>query len=442
MKPSIKTTPPGPKAQKILERDKRVITQALPRSYGLVIEKAKGTNIWDPDGNRYLDFNSLVAVMNAGHAHPKIVNAIKKQLTRITHGGFLDFYGELPVQFAEKLLGALPKEHHLRKAFLSNSGTEAIETALKLSRHVTKRKYFLAFTNAFHGRTLGSLSLTNTKVVHRQNFGPYLPVLHAPFANPYRNPFGTEEPHEVARASIDWIEDNIFSKQVSPSEIAAAIIEPVQGEGGYVIPPKRFLQELERLCKQNSILFVADEVQTGCSRTGTFLASEQFDTHPDVVVLAKAVGGGLPLGATVFREDLDLWPKGSHASTFGGNFLSCAAGIAALDVLTNKKLLRNVTRNGEHALKRLEELQEKNNHVGHVRGLGLMLGVEFVEDKKTKKPAKKLSENIVKECFKQGLLVLPAGESTVRIAPPLTISKDDLDAGLDVLEKTVQRIAK
>lgn len=441
MKPKMSVEPPGPKAQKILDADKRVITQALPRAYDLVVDKAHGVNVWDPDGNRYLDFNSLIAVANAGHNHPKITAAVKKQSGNITHGGFLEFYGELPVRFAQKLLSAIPQDYEMGKAFLSNSGAEAVEAGIKLARHVTRRKHFISFYDGFHGRTMGALSLTSAKAVQRAGFGPFLSVIHAPYANPYHNPFGTEEPHEVAAAAIDWIQDNIFAKEADPNEVAAIVVEPVQGEGGYVVPPKRFLQELERLCKQNSILLIADEVQCGCSRTGTFLASEQFEIRPDIVALAKALGGGLPLAATVFRDDLDLWPKGSHASTFGGNYASCAAGIAALDVLTDKKLLHNVRRNGEHALKRLHEL-DSATHVGNVRGLGLMLGIEFVENRKTKRPAEKLSKEIVQECFKQGLLVLPAGQSSIRLAPPLTISREDLDAGLDIFARVVQRMAQ
>ena len=435
MKPSIRIKPPGPKARKILARDSSVISQSMVRAYELVIEKAYGVNFQDVEGNVYLDFNSGIATMNFGHSNPIITQAIKQQLEKATHPAFLEFYSQLPVTFCEELTKLMP--NGLNTVFLSNSGAESVEAAMKLSRYHTGRKYFLAFYGAFHGRTMGALSLTASKSVQRARFGPFLSAIHAPYAYPYRSRYPDDE-DACAKECIEYIEDEIFDKMVPPDEFAAIFVEPVQGESGYIVPPRKFLQELRRICDEHRILLVDDEVQSGCFRTGKFLAIEHFGVKPDIVCLAKALGGGLPLGATISPRDIMDWPRGAHANTFGGNLLACAAGKAVLSLMKKRGLGYEVERKGQHIMKYLRDLQKNKKILGDVRGLGLMIGVEFVEDRRTKKPAEKLRDRIVKTAFEKGLAILSAGKSSIRIAPPLIIERDDIDAGLGILSDSIE----
>ena len=441
MKPKIIFSPPGPKAKKIIARDKKIMSNSLTRVYDLVVEKGKGANLWDIDGNCYLDFNSCIAVMNLGYSNEKILNALKGQLEKITHGAFSDFYGKTPLRFSEKLI-ALVKNQNLKRVFLSNSGTESIEAAIKLAKFATKRKYLLAFYDCFHGRSLGALSLTCSKRVHRAGFGPFIPTIHVPYPNCYRNPFNLEEPSEVANATMAWIEDYVFAKKADPNEIAAVFFEPILGEGGYVVPPKKFVKDLKKICSANGILLVVDEVQSGCLRTGKFLAIENFEVTGDIVCLAKGIANGFPLGATLFKEVLNLWPPYSHANTFGGNFVSCAAGEVALDLYSDKNLARAVVKKGKEALKFLNELKAKSKIIGDVRGMGLMIGLEIVKDKKTKAFGTEICKKIILNCFKKGLLLLSAGthSNVIRIAPPLIISEEDFNAGLEILASEIKKL--
>lgn len=441
MRPIIKVKPPGPKARKIIARDKKVISSSLAREYPLVIEKAYGVNFEDPDGNIYLDFNSGIAVSNFGHSHRAIVERVKTQLDIVAHGAFLEFYGDLPVRFSEQLMKTLPRSYrYLDRVFLSNSGAEAVEAAMKLARWHTRRRYFLAFHGAFHGRTYGALSMTSSKVIHRAGFGPFLDVIHAPFPNPYRCPFGTDDAEECSQAALAHIEDEIFRKEVPAEEFAGCFIEPIQGEGGYVVPPKSFLRGLQKICRSNGILLCADEVQSGCFRTGRFLASEHFGIKPDIVTLAKALGGGLPLGATLANKKTMAWPPGSHASTFGGNYAACAAGMATLESMRQRGLGKSVMEKGEHIMKRLRELQEDIYIIGDVRGIGLMIGLELVRNRKTKEPAESECQQVSRSAFEHGLSLLTAGQSTIRIAPPLIIEKEDVDIGLGILERALREV--
>ncbi len=435
MKPKIIVNPPGPKARRLLKRDEKVSSKSMARVYPLVISRAYGVNIEDVDGNRFLDFNSGIAVMNLGYSHPAIIKAVEKQSELIMHGAFLEFYSEVPVRFSETLLGLIPS---MSRVFLTNSGTESIEAAMKLARYYTKRKYFISFYGSFHGRSLGALSLTSTKTVHRSQFGPFLSVIHVPYANPYRCPINTSK-EDCTEACLGYLENIVFKQEVSPEEVAAIFVEPIQGEGGYIIPPKVFLKELRKICSEHGILYIDDEVQAGCYRTGKFLAIEHFGVEPDVVCLSKALGGGLPLGAMVCKEELMTWPPGSHASTFGGNLVSCAAGIAALDVMKNEKVGIRAMKSGAKILRYLHELQGEVEAIGDVRGLGLMIGLEFVEDRRSKKPATKLRDKVVLDAFKNGLLLLPAGESVIRITPPLIMGDADIDAGLEILGASTRR---
>lgn len=438
MKPNIVVKPPGPKAKEILERDRRVSSPSLARVYPLVAKKAFGVNIEDVDGNIFLDFNSGIAVMNIGHSHPKVVEAIKKQAELMTHGAYLEFYSELPTDFIEKLLRFVP---YLDRVFLTNSGTESIEAAMKLSRYYTKRKYFISFYGSFHGRSLGALGLTSSKVVHRSGFGPFLPVIHVPFANPYRSPLNVTG-EASAEACLNYLNDVVFKTEVSPDEVAAIFVEPVQGEGGYVVPPKEFLKGLREICTKYGILYVADEVQAGCFRTGKFLGTEHFGVEPDMVCLSKALGGGLPLGALVCSDEYMTWPSGAHSSTFGGNLMSCAAGSATLDIMSEPTFGPNVLKSGERIIRTLKELQSEVEQIGDVRGLGLMIGMELVQGRGNKEYNAELRNEIVTDAFENGLSLLPASESSIRIAPPLIIGEDDIDSGLEIIRESTMRCTK
>ncbi len=441
MKPKIIVKPPGPKAKLILDRDTKVSSRSMARAYPLVVEKTYDVNFEDVDGNTYLDFNSGIAVMNFGYSHPIIINSVKNQIEKATHIAFLEYYSELPVKFSEELLHFMP---YMNRVFLTNSGTESIEAAMKLSRYYTNRKYFLSFHGSFHGRSFGALGLTSSKIVHRKYFGPFLPTIHVPYANPYRCPFEAhiKNEDECAIACLNYLENSVFKNEVSPDEVAAIFVEPVQGEGGYVVPPISFLRGLREICDKYGILYVDDEVQAGCFRTGKFLAIEHFGVKPDIVTLAKAVGGGLPLGAMITREEIMNWPPGSHASTFGGNLVSCAAGLGALEIMRNPNFGNKVVQKGNYIMKYLKELQKENSLIGDVRGLGLMIGLELVKDQKTKEHATYIRDEIIIDCFNNGLALLPSGESTIRIAPPLVITKEDIDVGLEILSDSLERIAK
>ncbi|MDD1716822.1 MAG: acetyl ornithine aminotransferase family protein [Methanoregulaceae archaeon] len=428
MDPEIKVKPPGPRALEILERDARVISQSMVRDYPLVVERASGLNIWDVDGNRYLDLSAGIAVMNLGWNHPKIVDAIKSQAGILTHGAFLDFCSELPVKCAERLVEFLPPG--LDRVYFSNSGAETVEAAMKLARHHTKRNYFISFYGSFHGRTYGAMSLTAAKVIQRKHFGPFLPVIHAPYPNPYRHPGRIACDIDV----IAYLEEEVFRTEASPEEVAAIVVEPVQGEGGYIVPPISFLKKLRSLCDAHGILLIADEVQSGCFRTGKFLASMHSEIVPDIVCLSKALGGGLPFGVTVSSEEIMNWPPGSHASTFGGNNLACAAALAALELMGEDGFGSHVTEMGTYLLTGLRDLQKKHELIGNVRGLGLMAGIELVRNRVSKEPAAQERDKALKFAFERGLTLLPAGESVIRFCPPLIVGKDDIDTGLRLLD--------
>jgi len=441
LKPMIITKPPGPKAKAILERDAEVSSRSMARVYPLVISKTYDVNFEDVDGNRYIDFNSGIAVMNFGYSNPKIIDAIKEQVENATHAAFLEYYSELPVKFSEELLHFMP---YMDRVFLANSGTESVEAAMKLSRYYTNRKYFVAFYGSFHGRSLGALSLTSSKIVHRKYFGPFLPTIHVPYANPYRCPFEAhiKSEDECADACLNYLENVVFKNEVSPDEVAAIFVEPVQGEGGYVVPPVSFLRGLREICDKYGILYVDDEVQAGCFRTGKFLGIEHFGIKPDIITLAKALGGGLPLGAMVTREEIMNWPPGSHASTFGGNLISCVAGLAVLEIMRDEKLGEEVEQKGKCIMQQLMDLQKECKIIGNVRGLGLMIGLELVKDQRTKEPAVRERDAVVRDCFENGLALLPAGESTIRIAPPLVMTKEDIDTSLEILSKSLRKATK
>jgi 4-aminobutyrate aminotransferase len=422
---------PGPESVRIIERDKKVISPSLTREYSFVFKRSKGCYIWDVDGRRYLDFSSSVAVMNIGHTNKNVGKAIEKQLKLGYHCGFSDFYAQLPVEFVELLLSFLPK--HLNIAFLSNSGTESIEAAYKLARWHSNKKWVIAFKPSFHGRTMGSLSLTNSKPVHRKRFGPFMPVKHSPYPYCYRCP-STE--HEICSGL--YLEELEKRMKECKGDLAAVFIEPIAGEAGYIVPPLEFMKGVRELCDKYGALLCDDEVQSGCYRTGKFLAMEHFKVRSDIVSLSKAIGGGIPLGATIANKDVMDWPLGSHANTFGGNLLACAAGIAVLRYMRKHNLGRNASVVGKLMMKRLNQIKENYGIVGDVRGLGLMVGIEVVKDKKSKRYGIEERRKILCKAAEKGLLLLPAGASCIRICPPLIINKRQAEYGLDILEDAIQ----
>ncbi len=428
----------GRKATRVIERNKKFMINTGHQPYPFVVASGDGEYAYDIEGNRFIDFTSFISVYNIGvNANAEVRSAVKKQADELMHGAFLDFYSEKPVKFAENLLTMFPKG--FGRIFFSNSGTEANEAAIKLSRIFTKRQYIISFTGAFHGRTMGSLGLTDSKVVAKKYFGPFNSVIHAPFPYTYRSPVGEDE-HATSRYCIDYLRDNILGHDVAPEEAAAIFIEPVQGEGGYVVPPREFMKELRELCTEHGILLVSDEVQAGYMRTGKFLAMDNFGVEADIYTMAKAIGGGLPMGATVTRRSLGDIPDGAHANTFGGNLAVIAAASASLDYVKRniKSLELGVKFKNRIIMKRLERMKKDYEIIGDVRGLGLMIGVEFVKDRRTKENAAEERKQIVIDAFKNGLLLLPCGKSTIRIIPPVTMSNSSIEEGMGIFEDAVK----
>lgn len=427
--PSIRVEPPGPKAMEVIKRDEAVLMQSFVRWYPLVIARGYGPVVEDVDGNLYIDYNAGIAVTATGHAHPKVVEAIKRQAELFLHYSLTDFYYEIAVRLAERLVLIAPISGR-KKVFFTNSGTESIEGLVKIARGYFKgqRPYIIAFYGAFHGRTYASMSLTASKPIHRKYFSPMMPnVIHVPYPHPVHCPFKARDPEECGQYALEFIEEWVFKRLVSPDEVAAVLIEPIQGEGGYVVPPLGFMQGLRKLTKEHGILLAVDEVQTGFGRTGRWFAVEHFGVEPDIIATAKAIASGLPMGAIIGREEVMSLPKGSHANTFGGNPVAAAAALATLDVIEEEGLLEHASRLGEEIKKALaEELRGKHD----VRGLGLMIGVELLDE--NRKPARYL-EDVLLKSFKRGLAVIGAGISTVRIAPPLVIPRDMALKGAEIL---------
>ena len=428
----IRITPPGPQARALLRRSSRHVAPSATQAYPLVVDRASGCHVWDVDGNCYLDFTAGVAVSAAGHGHTHVVGAILAQTDRLLHFSFADFFYPSYIRLAERLAGLAPGRDP-KQVYFCNSGAEATEAAIKLARHATRRPYILAFYNAFHGRTLGSVSLTASKAVQRRGFAPLLPgVFHAPYPDPYRSRTG-----DPSGECLHHIEDVLFRTVLPPEETAAVFVEPIQGEGGVIVPPDRFLSGLRRLCDRYGILLVDDEVQAGMGRTGKFFAIEHVGIVPDIICMAKALGGGLPLGAIIARKRVMSWEKGSHTSTFGGNPVACEAGLATIEVIEKEGLMRNATEQGAYLQERLRRLQRQHRLIGNIRGRGLMLGVELVRNRRTKERAVAERDAVVQKAFQRGLLLLPCGRNSFRISPPLSITRGEVDEGLAVLEEVL-----
>lgn len=425
---------PGPRARELVERDRMVISPSYPRDYPFVMERGLGSEVWDVDGHRFVDFAAGIAVLSTGHCHPRVVQAVKDQADRFLHISS-DYYHPRWIELGERLAGIAPFDEPAL-TFMANSGAEAVETAIKLARHHTGRQQFIGFFGGFHGRTMGALAFTASKPVYRSGFLPLMGgVTHVPYPDPYR-PWIHAARGDDGEAVVEYLEKVVLARSVPPDDCAAVLVEPIQGEGGYIVPPDGFFPALRRLCDRYGILLIADEVQSGVGRTGKWWAIEHWGVEPDIVCSAKGIASGLPLGAIIARASVMDWPTGAHGNTFGGNPVSCSAALATLDLIEGG-MMQNAAEQGQYALDALAEIAARHPSIGQVRGKGLMIGVEFVSDRKAKTPARKLRDRIVHNAFTHGLLLLGCGESVIRLAPPLNIERPLLDEGLQVLEASI-----
>jgi 4-aminobutyrate aminotransferase len=434
--PQIVTALPGSRAKAIIASDDRYVSPSYTRSYPLVASKAHGAMVEDVDGNVFLDFSAGIAVCSTGHCHPDVVRAIQNQAANLIHLSGTDFYYEHMPQLAKKLESLIPAGGAW-KCFFGNSGAEAIEASMKLARYATGRYQFIAFQSAFHGRTMGALSLTSSKPVQRKGFGPLVPgVTHIPYPNPYRCPMGSTA-DTVSDTVLRYLEDVVFKTTVNPDEVAAIVVEAIQGEGGYVVPPPHFLSGLQKIASKHGILIIADEVQSGMGRTGKMFAFEHFvDFQPDIIALAKGIASGMPLGVMMARAELMKWGPGAHASTFGGNPVCLAAALETVRLLESE-YVANAMKVGVHLKLKLQQLMDTYPVIGDVRGFGLMLGIEIVKDRESKAQHPDLRNAIVTECFNRGLLLLGAGASTIRLSPPLVIDEEQADCAAQIISDSI-----
>ena len=437
--PSLKTALPGPKAQAIIQRDASVVSPSYTRDYPLVMARGEGAFVEDVDGNVFLDCTAGIAVTSTGHSHPDVVAAIVEQAGKFLHMSGTDFYYEPQVRLAEELsaIAPMPGPH---RTFFGNSGTEAIEASIKLARYHTKRPHLIAFFGAFHGRSMGSLSLTASKPAQRKGFAPLVPgVFHVPYANCYRCPVSAT-PDTCAAECLRFLEEQTLVHLVSADEVAAIVVEPIQGEGGYVVPPNVFHERLRELTSRHGMLLVVDEVQSGMGRTGKWFAIEHAGVQPDMVATAKGIASGLPLGVVIARSALMSWPPGAHASTFGGNPVACAASLATIKLIRDR-LMQNAAEVGAHLFAAAKQLMTKHALIGDVRGRGLMIGIELVRDRQTKERATSERDRVVRECFNRGLLILGAGQNAIRLSPPLVLTKDQAETAMRILDEALSAVA-
>jgi 4-aminobutyrate aminotransferase len=429
---------PGPKAQTLLARDARVVSPSYPRDYPFVMDYGRGAEVWDVDGNRFIDFAAGIAVTSTGHAHPQVVQAIKEAADKFLHISS-DYYHELQIRLGEKMNDIAPMDEPAM-TFFTNSGTESVEGAIKLARYITGRQRFIGFLGGFHGRTMGSLAFTASKYTQQDGFFPTMPgVTHVPYPNQYRPIFAGDD---QGQAVLNYIENVLFQNNVPPQEVAAILLEPIQGEGGYIVPPDTFLPGLRELCDRYDILLIADEVQSGIGRTGKMFAVEHWNVQPDIVTTAKGLASGMPIGTVTARKSLmEQWAPGAHGNTYGGNPLCCAAALATID-LVQREYKDNATTIGEYLLGKMRELANRQPVIGEVRGKGLMIGMEFVENRQTKKSAKKFVAELIHEAFYNGLLLLPCGVSTIRFMPPLMLTGDLADEAMEIIEESMKAVSK
>ena len=423
---------PGPKARAIIERDRRVISPSYPRGYPFVMDHGKGTEVWDVDDNRFLDFAAGIAVVSTGHSHPKVVKAIQEQAEKFLHISS-DYYHENWVVLGEKLSQIAPFQERAI-SFMTNSGTESVEAAIKLARYATGRSEFIGFLGGFHGRTMGAVTFTASKPHYHRGFYPLMSgVTHVPFPDPYRPVLATLPGEDDGEAVVRYIEEQILGHTLPADNVAGILVEPIQGEGGYIVPPPGFFPALRKLCDRHGILLIADEVQSGMGRTGKWWAIEHFDVEPDIVCSAKGIASGFPLGAMIARERVMTWKKGTHGNTYGGNPMACAAALATIDLLENG-YIQNTVEVGSYAIGLLKDMMSRHPSIGEVRGTGLMIGVEFVKDPLTKTPDEALRDQVVDHAFRRGLLLLGCGKSTIRITPPLGVTRSEVDEALEIFE--------
>ncbi len=427
---------PGPKSKALIKRDQAVISPSYPRAYPFVMDHGKGTEVWDVDGNRFLDFAAGIAVAATGHSHPTVVKAIQDQAEKFLHISS-DFYHEAWINLAEKLASIAPFEEEA-VCFMTNSGTESVEGAIKLARYHTGRNNFIGFLGGFHGRTLGAVTFTASKYQYHKGFGPLMNgVTHAPFPDPYHPMLHAVPGEDYGETIVRYIEEQILDKILAPDSVAGILVEPIQGEGGYIVPPPGFFPALRKLCDKHGILLIADEVQSGMGRTGKWWAIENFGVEPDIITSAKGIASGVPFGAVIARKSVMTWPKGSHGNTYGGNPLACSASLATINLIENE-YLSNTNDTGNYAIQKLKEIQSRHPSIGEVRGMGFMIGVEFVKDHTTKKPDADLRNRVEELAFERGLLLLGCGKSVIRISPPLCTTKEQIDEGLNIFEEAVR----
>ena len=430
---------PGPKARALVERDQAVISPSYPRGYPFVMDHGLGSEVWDVDGNRFLDFAAGIAVTSTGHSHPKVVKAIQEQAEKFIHISS-DFYHQKWVELGEKLNQISPFDEPAI-SFMTNSGTESVEAAIKLARYTTERTEFIGFLGGFHGRTMGAVTFTASKSSYHRGFYPMMSgVVHAPFPDPYHPILQSDSGEDYGETVVRYIEEQILGRIVPADDVAGILLEPIQGEGGYIVPPPGFFPALRKLCDRYDILMIADEVQAGVGRTGKWWSIENFGVEPDIICTAKGIASGMPLGAMIARKSIVDWPKGSHGNTYGGNPISCAAALATLDLLEGGMMI-NASEVGSYTKDALSEIATRHPSIGQVRGIGLMIGIEFVSDPVTKQAAPKLRDQIVDLAFERGLLLLGCGKSVIRISPPLCITRSEVDQGLAILDEAI-RIAE
>ncbi len=426
---------PGPKARALIKRDHDVISPSYPRGYPFVMDHGKGSEVWDVDGNRFLDFEAGIAVVSTGHSNPKVVRAIQEQAEQFIHISS-DFYHHRWIELGEKINEIAPFLDNA-VSFMTNSGTESVEAAIKLARHNTGATEFIAFLGGFHGRTMGAVSFTASKPIYHRDFYPLMSgVVHVPFPDPYRPILQSLPGEDYGETVVRYIEEQVFGHLLPPEDVAGVLVEPIQGEGGYLVPTPGFFPALRELCDRHKILLIVDEVQSGVGRTGKWWGIQNFGVEPDIVCAAKGIASGMPLGVMFAREDLVTWPRGAHGNTFGGNPISCAAALATLE-LVETEYMQNAAEMGDYISDILCEIMARHPSIGEVRGRGLMIGVEFVKDRQTKEPDEALRDNIVNNAFVRGLLTLGCGKSTIRIAPPLSVNRSEADEAMEMFEEAI-----
>lgn len=428
----------GPNGRSWIARDTASLSPSYSREYALVLDRAEGSEVWDVDGRHYIDFMAGVAVVNAGHRHPAVQAAVEEQISKFWHICLSDFYYPQAVLLAEKLQSIAPMSGPT-KIYFGNSGTEAVEAAIKLAMHHTGRSKFIGFLGAFHGRTLGSLSFTASKAVQRANYHTGVNVHHVPYPNPYRPVLTGHNGQDAGMAVIDYLEDYLFRNMISPTDIAGILVEPIQGEGGYVVPTPGFFARLREVCDRYGILLMVDEIQSGAGRTGKWWAIEHENVEPDIVCFAKGVTSGMPIGGIIARESLMTWGRGSHGSTFGGNPVAATAALATLEAIEREGMMAMAGDTGEYIMDALTEMAGRHPSLGDIRGRGLMIGMEFVKDRSTRERAIALRDDIIQDAFENGLLIIPCGTNSIRITPPLNIGRSLVDEGLAIFERALTK---